>query len=89
MKKTNKNSPGETKKNKNAVAPAHFYLKKPLVTAADSKRFYEFLEQHDKTQPFFTMANLPNYLFWDKFQFERRLRKCCYKKENQKMSLKK
>ena len=71
MTKINKNnSVGETKKIEDAVMPEHFYIKKPETSTHDSKRFFEFFEQGDRTQKIFSLANTPNYLFWDKFKFK-------------------
>lgn len=66
---------GETKKVSDKVPPPKYVIEKPRITSADREKFFELLEEHNKSNDFFMMANVPNYLYWDKFKYKTGLEK--------------
>ncbi|MCA9359167.1 Fic family protein [Candidatus Kaiserbacteria bacterium] len=59
---------GETKKVKKNLVPPKYFLDKPKMTEKDKKSFYDLLENNNNVQDFYSMANIPSYLYWDKFR---------------------
>ncbi|MDC1205365.1 Fic family protein [Candidatus Pacebacteria bacterium] len=61
---------GETRKVSKRTPPPKYFLKKPKITEEDKIKFFELVDEHTKSQAFFALANIPDYLFWDKFQYK-------------------